>query len=569
MTARRSASQGRTVRVLAVAAITGVAAAYTLLVGAWPQIFTFATDPSAGIMSRLLSAPVHLADDVMVTVRAGEMILQIGAPAFNTSDSAQAATSYLAPYLAAALIAVLPFNLGVTAFGLVGFAAVIGTYAIIAWKARSLINAAILVAALTLTVTNAEFALTGWDHLLQGFLLAGAVALSLSSPLDRKRLFTVSALAGLAVLARPDGAIIATAVLIVCFVTVGRERRRALLPLLGPAVVLIGGFLLLNFVQFGFLTPTTARLKAGAAPSVTYMWDYLYANGVATYTAASLVVILTVVSVITWKRIRSVHVSLIMASALITAAVAAVNSDFFPGARMFWTPAVVMATALAITLPAIFRAGPALPLDDSGSISTGWSRAAERILVAGVVGALLIGAVVVGLERAVVSKEALIGSRTAVQFLATVWIRANLDPSEGSIGVFYAGEAAHLPNYEAADFLGKGDEEIAVLEPQWGPPGHNKWDIDLTLDKWGPQAILSTIDQDPQASGSDALAAEWRERQWTHGYLADLITNETIRSDYRYCRVTDPSGFVDVSVDVLLRTDAIAQLESDVTCSTY
>ncbi len=135
MTARESTSQGRTSRVLAVAAIAGIAAAYTLLAGVWPQIFTFATDPGAGIFSRLLTAPVHLADDVMVTVRSGEMLLQTGEPAFNTSDSDQAATSYLAPYIAAALIAILPFNIAVMAFGLVGFAAVVGTYAIIAWIA--------------------------------------------------------------------------------------------------------------------------------------------------------------------------------------------------------------------------------------------------------------------------------------------------------------------------------------------------------------------------------------------------------------------------------------------------
>ena len=568
MTVNKSASQWQTSRALAVVAIAGVAAAFTLLVGSWPQIFTFATDPNTSAFVRLLSAPVHLADDVMVTVRSGEMILQTGEPAFNPSDSAQAATSYLAPYIVAALIAILPFNIAVMAFGLLGFAAVVGTYVIIAWKAQSLINAAILVAALALTVTNVEFALTGWDHLLQGFLLAGAVALSLSPPLGRRRLLTISVLTGLAVLARPDGALIAAGVLTVSFLTTGREWRRAVVPLIAPMGVLMGVFLLLNFVQFGFLTPTTARLKAGAAPSVSYMWDYLYANGVVTYTAASLIVILTVVSAIAWKRIRSVQVGLIMGSALITAAVAAVNSDFFPGARMFWTPAVVMATALAVTLPAIFRAGPALPLNDSGHISTGWSRNAERMLVAGVVGAVFLGGAVVGLERAVVSKEALAGSRTAEQFLATEWINANLDPSEGAIGVFFAGEAAHLPNFEAADFLGKGDESVATLEPQWGPPGHNKWDIDLTLDKWRPQAILSTIDQDPRAPESDAIASEWRDRQWTHGYLADLITNETIRSDYRYCRVIDPAGFVDSSVDLLLRIDVIPEVESGVTCST-
>ena len=569
MPVNEPSSSRRGARVLAVVAITGLAAAYTLLDGTWPQIFTFATDPSASVFSRLLTAPVHLADDVMVTVRSGEILLQTGEPAFNAQDAAQAATSYLAPYIAAVFVAILPFNLAVMAFGFVGFAAVVGTYVIIAWKARSLINAAILVAALASTITNVEFALTGWDHLLQGFLLAMAVALSLSSPLDRSRLFAISVLTGLAVVARPDGAIIAAAVLAVCFVTVGREWRRVVRPLLIPAGLLVGGFLLLNFLQFGLLTPTTARLKAGAAPSVSYMWDYLYANGVVAYSAASLVAILAVVSAISWKRIGSIQVGLIIGSALVTAVVAAVNSDFFPGARMFWTPAVVMATALAVRLPAIFRAGPALPLDDSGRITTGWSRTAERILVAGVVGAVLIGAAVVGLERAVVSKEALNGSRTAVQFLATQWINASLDPSDGSIGVFYAGEAAHLPDYEAADFLGKGDEAIATLEPQWGPPGHNKWDIDKTLQKWRPQVILSTIDQDPRNPESDELAAEWRDRQWTHGYLADLITNQTIRTDYRYCRAQDPSGRTDASVDLLVRRDIIPRVDSRLACSTY
>ena len=564
-----SPSRRESSRAFAVIAIVGAATAYTLLAGLWPQVFTFATDPSASVFLRFFSAPVHLADDVMVTVRSGELLLQTGKPAFNSSDSAQAATSYLAPYVAAALIAILPFNLAVAAFGLVGFAAVVGTYVIIVWKSRSLINAAILVSALALTATNVEFALTGWDHLLQGFLLSAAVALSLSVPLDRNRLLAISLVAGLAVLARPDGAIIAAAVLASCFATFGREWRLALLPLIGPAGMLIGGFLLINMVQFGFLTPTTARLKAGAAPSASYMWDYLYANGVVTYTAASLVVILAVVSALAWKKIRSVQIGLIIGSSLITAAIAAVNSDFFPGARMFWTPAVVMATALAITFPGIVQVGPALPLDDTGRIATGWSRTAERLLVAGVVGALLLGAGIVGLERAVVSKEALGGSRTAQQFLATQWINENLAPENGSIGVFYAGEAAHLPNFEAADFLGKADEAIAVLEPEWGPPGHNKWDIDLTLDKWRPQAILSTIDQDPLDSESDTVAAEWRDRQWTHGYLADLITNESIRSDFRYCRVTDPSGRLESTVDVLLRVDLIPEVKSTVSCSNY
>jgi len=51
--------------------------------------------------------------------------------------------------------------------------------------------------------------------------------------------------------------------------------------------------------------------------------------------------------------------------------------------------------------------------------------------------------------------------------------------------------------------------------------------------------------------------------------LADLITNESIRADYRYCRVRDPSGRVESSVDVLLRVDIIPEVKSIVSCSDY
>jgi hypothetical protein len=552
-------SRGR--RALAVTAIAGFASAFTLLRGQWPEVFTFATDPNASLLSRLLSAPVHLADDVMITVRSGEMVLQTGMPDFNASDSAQAATSYLAPYLFALLRLVLPFNAAVVAFAVLGFAAVVGTYVVIAARARSLINGAILVAALALTVTNLEFALTGWDHLIQGLVFAIAAALVLRPPesITNKPLVAISILAAIGSIMRPDGLIIAGAILLLALMRSAPGWRRAWIPTLVPFAVIAGVTLVVNFLQFGHLTPTTARLKAGAAPSLTYMRDYLWANGIESYTAASLLVILALVTLLMWRRIPLLPVGLLVLAALVTAGVAAVNSDFFPGARMFWVPAVVMATSLAVTMPGILRAGPAFKLTEDGSIETRWSPRAEWAIVIVLVGACVVASAALGLRGAVVSTEALPGSRTAQQFLATQWIKENLDPADGSVGVFYAGEAAHLPEFEAADFLGKADEEIAALPPQWGPPGHNKWDIDLTLEKWRPQIILSTIDQDPNDPSADALAEEWRANRWTHGYLADLITDDVIREEYSYCRVPDPSGRMDVSVDVLLRRDLLVR----------
>ena len=452
------------------------------------------------------------------------------------------------------------------AFAALGFIAVAATFAVIAGRARSLINAGLLVGALALTQTNLEFALNGWDHLLQGFVFALAIALVLTGLLNSRRLIAISLLAAVGSVARPDGVIMAAAILLVALIRSRADWRRALVPTLLPYLIAVAIVLGVNLLQFGHLTPTTARLKTGAAPSLTYARDYLFANGIESYTAFTLTVILGMVTLLFLRRLPLASVLPLLVAALATAAVAALNSDFFPGARMFWVPAVVLATTLVVTLPGILRAGPAFPLDDEGRILTRMSPAGQWAGVILVVGLAVIASAALGLRGAVVSTEALPGSRTAQQYLATQWIEENLSPDDGPVGVFYAGEAAHLIDFEAADFLGKADELIAAVPVVWGPPGHNKWDINATLEKWRPQVILPTIDQDPRDASADALADEWRDRQWTHGYLADLITNPTIRANYRYCRVPDPTGLTVSSVDVYLRIDVVDRLGGVANC---
>lgn len=553
-------------RWMAVVAITGFASAYTLFRGVWPEIYTFATDPGAALIARLLAAPVHLADDVMLTLRSGEILLESGLPAFNRTDVAQAATSYFAPYIFAGFRLVLPFNAAVILFGVLGFAAVVATYGVIAGYSRSVINGALLVAALTLTTTNLEFALNGWDHLLQGAVFAAAIVLALRTELTLGRLLTLSVLAALGSLLRPDGIIIGLAILVVALMRSRAHIRRAFLPATTPFLVVMGVVLGINWLQFGYLTPTTARLKAGGAPSGAYIRDYLFANGVASYTALSLTIILGVVSLLFFRRLPVLLAAPLFFAAGATAVVAALNSDFFPGARMFWVPAVVLSTMLAVLLPGLLRSGPAFPHDENERIRTQTSLPVQWFSVITLVAVALSFSALFGVRGAVISKESLANSRTAEQFLATQWIRATLSPTDGSVGVFFGGEAAHVLDFEAADFLGKADELIASTPIIWGPPGHNKWNIEASLRKWRPQVILPTIDQDPRDPSADVLATEWRERKWTHGYVADLITDPTIRSDYRYCRVPDPTGRVSNTVDVLLRVDIVERLAGAIEC---
>lgn len=566
MPINRADTAPRSRRALATFSIVGTALGFTLLLGVWPQIYTFATNPAGSLVQRLLTAPIHLSDDVMLTLRSGEILLETGSPSFNRTDSAQASTSYLAPYLAAALRFVFPLHASTFLYALLGLIAVLATFAIIVAKSRSLINASIVIAALALTVTHLQFALNGWDHLIQGFVFALGIALALSRAPESGRLVAISLLAAAGALMRPDGLIIAIALLWVALISSAVALPKRLFLLVVPFGVVTIGTLTVNYLQFGFLTPTTARLKTGAAPSMSYVWQYFLDNSIFSYTALSLLLALLVIIVLFASRLPLKIVLPLTVAAVLTAGIAAVNSDFFSGARMFWVPAVVLATTLTMTLPGVFRAGPVFSLDHDGRIVTRLSPQLQWGISVTLIVVWVALSSVVGLRGAVVSKEALPGVRTAELYLASQWINQQLDPEEGSVGVFFAGVADHLVDFEAADFLGKADEDIATTTVQWGPPGHNKWDIEETITKWRPQAIMPTIDQDPLDPTSDEIAEDWRANLRTHGYVADLITSPLIRSEYRYCRVPDPSGFTDHTVDIFLRNDIASRYQNEIDC---
>ena len=248
-------------RLLATMIVVAVALALTLWAGTWPDIYTFITDPGSSLLSRLAAAPVRLADDVMITMRSGDMVLRTGIPSYNELDLAQASTSYVMPYVSAVLALALPGNLAILSYAVLGLIAALASIGAIVYFARSTFNGVLIAVALTLTQANLHFALNGWDHLFQGVVFVMAIALAWASP-SNGRLLTIGVLLAAGSLVRPDGALIALAILWIVFLRAS-DRRRVLLACVLPLVGVVVAFLLVNLVQFGHLTPTTTRLNSG------------------------------------------------------------------------------------------------------------------------------------------------------------------------------------------------------------------------------------------------------------------------------------------------------------------
>lgn len=557
-------SVGRTHALAALALMLGVLV-LMLYEGTWPQVFMFATDPDVSALNRLFSVPVHLSDDVMITLRTGRVLLETGVPSINVQHLAQASTSYLMPYVFAPLILVLPTNVAVMAYAGLGVLAVLMTLSAIVYFAKSVVNGVVLAIALAMTSTNLEYALNGWDHLFQGAVFAAAMVLS-RAPNSTRRLILIGALLAAGSLLRPDGAILALGILVVT-VTGSENRRRAALIAGGTALGLGVAMLLINLAQFGHLTPTTTRLKLGAAPDWDYIWNYARTTAFGSFTALTILIALLAFVAVFHRALDMRVVSPIVVTVILTSMIALYNSDVFVAGRMFWASAVVLAMVIGAEAPAIVHGGLAYRdlLFPPGRPLPNRSKMLGALAAVGLMAG--IGAAgVVGLRGAVVSAEAVGSTGESTQFVLAEWANEHLDSASGPIGLFYAGTSFHLPQFEVADFLGKGDEVIAVGPTHRGTVGHNKWDIDSTLTRWNPQAILPTFMVDIDSTEGLANAERWISEQWILAYNPELFLNARVQADYRRCYVRDVRGTVPYESGLLLRNDIVSAVGQAARC---
>ena len=545
---------------------------FTVACATWPDIYGFARASQGGTPRRLLTAPVRLSDDVMISLRSSYILRERGIPAFNRIDVAQPSTSYIAPYLFACLLKLLRPNVAIVFYALLGLFSVAGTAAIIVWYSRSTTNALLLVLLLLSTSTNLTFALNGWDHLFQGFCLAFATALSLNPGMTSSRMFAVSFLLVLGTLFRPDGLILSLGILAVLCLSSSRARQFILFGA-APYILLTGAALALNLHQFGHLTPTTARLKLGAAPSAGYILKYIVANGILSYSALTLLVMLTVFYFAFSRTMPRAKGLTVISCCLVTAAIALYNSDYLSGARMIWTPVCVVAALIALSSPALFSSSkhrrkelldiaPIYRRQPSASPSpyaTAGFRAFLAFMAVVVMGSLA-SLIAQRHKSAVLSERSFYESPTAQQFFIAQWIASNLAPTDGSIGFFHLGVSYDLPQFEIADFNGVADESIATLKARTGGmPGHNKWNVSTTLDKWNPQAIVPGGPIDP-------TRPETRANSLTHAPY--LLSNSKITGGYAYCYVPDSDAGMPDKWGFYLRKDVATRHLDQLRCPT-
>ena len=561
----RVANDKRLVAVLTFA----FACIFTVACATWPDVYSFARTP--GTPRHHLTSPIRLSDDVMISLRSGYVLLERGIPAFNRTDVAQPSTSYIAPYLFAGLLKLLRPNFAIFFYALLGLLSVAGTAAIIVRYSRSTINALLLVLLLLSTSTNLLFALNGWDHLFQGFSLAFAAALSLKPGMTSRTMFAASFLLVLGTLFRPDGFIIALGILAVLSFSSSRARQFIVFGV-APYILLLGAALALNLHQFGHLTPTTVRLKLGAAPSLGYILKYTAANGILSYSALTLLVMLTVFYFAFSRTMPGVKGRIVLSCCLVTAAIALYNSDYLSGARMIWSPVCVVAVMIAVSSPELIpfpkcrlkellEIAPIYKRQPSASPSP-YAIAGYRAFlafIAIVVMGSLASLIAQRQKSANISQDSFYESRTAPQYFIAQWIAKNLAPSDGSIGFFFLGASYDLPRFEIADFNGVADEAIATRKAGSGMPGHNKWDVNTTLNKWNPQAIVPGGPIDP-------TRPETRENSLTHAPY--LLSNSRITGGYAYCYVPYANGGIRDQWGFYLRKDIARRHMDQLRCPT-
>jgi hypothetical protein len=545
---------------------------FTLVCATWPDIYGFARTSQPGTSRQLFASPVRLSDDVMITLRSSYILRERGKPAFNRTDLAQPSTSYIASYLFAGLLKFLRPNVAIVFYALLGLFSVAATAAILVLYSRSTVNALLLVLLLLSTSTHLTFALNGWDHLFQGFSLAFATVLSLKPGISSRRMFAASFLLVLGTLFRPDGLILSLGLLAVLSLSSSSARRFILCGAV-PYLLLAGAAFALNLHQFGHLTPTTVRLKFGAAPSLGYIFKYIVVNGVLSYSALTLLVMLTAFYFAFSRTMPGVKGRIIISCCLATAAIALYNSDYLGGARMIWTPVCSVAALIAVSSPSLFpssrhrlqallNVSPVYrrrPSVSPSPYAAAGVRAFLALMVVVVTGSLA-SLVAQRHEKAVISSNSFYESRTAQQFFISQWIARNLAPRDGSIGFFFLGVSYDLPRFEIADFNGVADESIATLKAKSSEmPGHNKWDASKTLSKWNPQAIVPGGPIDPTRPDTRANSLN---------HPPYLLSNSKLTGEYAYCYVPDSEAGMPDKWGFYLRKEIAIRHLDELRCPT-
>jgi len=514
-----------------------------------------------------VNSPVHLSDDVMISLRAGEMFNTVGTPSLNAGDLAQPSTSYLAPYLFSFFSKIFLPNFAVIVYALLGFLLSIMTLSLIMFNSRSRFVGILLFIMLVTTTTFRQYSALGWDHIFQSAFLLLAIHLIFNYKLDWLKTSLVSISLVLAVGFRADGIILALSLILATHIRIINKSRSFYLFFTFCFLFLC--LLLINLFQFGRFTPTTFRLKIGANPSLENSIKYVTDN-VLDWSSVSLLLFCFIVYLMYFRLFPLEVIPIVLGSA-ITALYSFWVSDVFSGGRMFWASSVLMSYLVCrfIPSPINFELSGAF----KGTTGLRVTLLSQKMLLASLIALMVFSpfkTLLTETYNSLAQSKSIVRtedtSATSSQYVITKLINQNFNPSDGAIGLYWLGVSFNLQNFEVADFLGKGDEIIATSILKWGPPGHNKWDTEATLKKWNPQVIIPP-ERNMYSINPDE-ARKWIFEKRPYAFVADLRLNETIDSNYAYCFMRKSPGLkLKTNWGFYVRNDIVLKTRNLIACN--
>lgn len=348
----------------------------------------------------------------------------------------------------------------------------------------------------------------------------------------------IGLLCSLSLLIRPDAGIIIIGILAAYTILELRVKasgyiRRVTFAFIGFTIPTLL-YLCWNYAVFGWITPTTSRLKANI--SLLGATRYFLAHAVVGYSAMSILLVLVIA--LLFSRVRAPFwAKPVLLSVYLTGVYAFLVSDFFPSYRMVWSSAVVMAILFSGRFGE--NISPSLPLFPRRERTTFFI----ALLIVTIL-AMPNGIKAKISESRIASPSASTGRPAPASDLANIyplaqWINANLNPEQGPLGWFYLGMSYHVPNFDVADFLGKADEEIARMKPINQTIGHNKYNFSSSVNRLNPQAFVHPLGglADYGYNKDSFSRAMMRLSSQKESYYAMSLTNKDVSARYDICRL--------------------------------
>lgn len=495
-------------------------------------------------------------DDVMITLRVARNFAFGLGPYFNPGEAVAANTSLFWPMILAPIYWVLDLDRAVVAACLISMTATIATLAAVCVAARTIANAAIVVAILAISPSLQHYGWSAWEHVPQmlfvtcGFLLM----------LDRVRLFSApnrNLYVGLGLLAcafllRPDGLVLLAPATF--FVALRCRKDPMCFAVLAAVAAAVGLYYGLHLYFYGSLVPNTYYFKANPGVGTTiagirYLISNLHDGGNTLLVAAALGLI-----VLNIRRASPSEALLGVSLALVLAYIAFVGGDYFVRGRFL----------LCVTPIAVYFVVERL--------SESW----RRFDVLRPVALVMLG-ITCALQASMANFrenhpiKAGHGPIVAADFVAQgatrnfpiervgnylsliPIIRSRLSPEDGRIGLFFLGSLSYyLPEYRITDFYGKADPVIAKTPVKWGPLAHNKWDIEVSIG--GRQVMVIPIGRpDPERA-----RIELAQRSGFGGARLELVLHPIIQNEYVYI---SPEELGLRSGGFLVRNDLVGRLQ--------